>query len=65
MTPEQELLDTIEEIRAKRYTDLPPDLVKAIVQIERDFTDNRQEAHKRIAQAVDEYLGGLATGGKG
>jgi hypothetical protein len=64
MTPEQELLDTIEEIRAKRYADVPADLVKQIVQIERDFTDNRQEAHKRIAQAVDADLGGLATGGK-
>lgn len=64
MTPEQELLDTIEEIRAKRYGDLPADLVKQIVQIERDFTDNRQEALKRIGQAIDAYLSNFTTGGK-
>jgi hypothetical protein len=56
MTPEDELLDTIESIRAKTFPDLPADLVKQIVLIERDFTDNRQEAYKRISQLLDEYL---------
>jgi hypothetical protein len=65
VTPEQELLQTIDEIRAKHYADLPADLVKRIVQTERDFTDNRQEAHKRIGQAIDDYLASLSTGAKG
>jgi hypothetical protein len=56
MTPEQELLDTIEEIRKKRFPEISPELVKQIVQIERDFTENRQEAYKRITQAVDAHL---------
>ena len=56
MTPEQELLDTIEEIRNKRFPEISPELVKQIVQIERDFTENRQEAYKRITHAVDTYL---------
>ena len=56
MTPEQELLDTIEEIRKKRFPEISPELVKQIVQIERDFTENRQEAYKSITQAVDTYL---------
>ena len=46
MTPEEELLDTIEEIRKQKFPDVPADLVKQIVLIERDYTDNRQEAQQ-------------------
>jgi hypothetical protein len=56
MTPEQELLDTIEEIRKKNFPEVPAEFVKQIVLIERDFTDNRQEAYKRIDQAISTYL---------
>jgi hypothetical protein len=56
MTPEYELLDTIEKIRAEKFPDLPADLVKKIVLIERDFTDNRPEAYKRISQVIDAHL---------
>jgi predicted RND superfamily exporter protein len=56
MTPEQELSDTIEEIRKSRFPELSPDLVKKLIQIERDFTENRQEAYKRITQAIDAHL---------
>ena len=55
-TPDQELLDTIEEIRKQKFPELPADLVKQIVVIERDFTENRQEAYKRISLAIDVYL---------
>ena len=54
--PEHELLNTIEEIRAKQFTDLPAELVKQIAVIERDYTDNRQEAYKRIAAAIDAHM---------
>ena len=56
MTPEQELLDTIEQIRKERFPTLPPELVKRITLVERDYTDNRQEAQKLISQAIEEYL---------
>lgn len=56
MTAEHELLDTIEDIRAKQFPELPADLVKRIVVIERDFTENRQEAYKRISQAIEDHL---------
>lgn len=56
MTPDQELLDTIEEIRQKKFPSVPAELVKQIVLVERDFTENRQEAYKRVSQAIDEYL---------
>ena len=56
MTHQDELLDTIEEIRKKSFPELPADLVKDIVLIEQNFTDNRQEAYKQIGSAVDAYL---------
>ncbi len=56
MTPEDELLDTIEELRAKAFPALSADLVKQIVLIERDFTENRQEAYKRISQVIEDHL---------
>jgi hypothetical protein len=56
MTPEQELLDTIEEIRKRNFPEVSADLVKQLISIEMDFTDNRQEANKRVAQAIDAHL---------
>lgn len=56
ITPEQELVDTIEKLRQEKFPQLPAELVQRIVEIERDFTDNRQEAFKRITQAVAEHL---------
>ncbi len=61
MTAGQELLDTIEEIRKQKFSELPAELVKEIALIERDFTDNRLEAYKRITQAIDAYLNDAAT----
>lgn len=61
MTPDQDMLDTIEEIRRKMFPELPADLVKQIVSIEREFTENRQEAFKRISQAIDVHLVGAVN----
>ena len=55
-TPEQDLLDTIEEIRLKSFSEIDPDLVKKIVMIEKDYTENSSEALKRITEAIDTYL---------
>lgn len=51
-----DLLETIENIRQAKYPVLPADLVAQIVAIEQRFTDNRVEAYKRIGQAIDQYL---------
>ena len=56
MTPEEELLDTIEEIRRDRFPNLSAALVKAIVATEQEFPDNRSEAFRRISDAIDEQL---------
>jgi hypothetical protein len=53
---DDDLLDTIEEIRTRQFPELPADLIKEIVLIERDYTENRPEAYKRIGQAIDAYL---------
>ena len=63
MTAEDDLLDTIEEIRKGKFPDIPAELVKEIVLIERDYTDNRQESYKRIAQAIDAYMAKKTGGG--
>jgi hypothetical protein len=64
MMAEQELLDTIEEIRKQKFPEVPADLVEQIVLIERDYTDNRLEAFKRIAQAIDAHLGKMTAAEK-
>jgi hypothetical protein len=56
MTPEQELLDTIEQIRKKRFPNLPAALVTAIVAIEQEFPDSRMDAFRRISDAIDNHL---------
>jgi hypothetical protein len=64
MKPKQELLHTIEQIRAEKFGDIPADLVSNVVNIERDFTENRQEAYKRIEHAIDAYLEKTAAAAK-
>jgi hypothetical protein len=61
-TSEQELLETIEEIRAREFPGLPADLVKQIVMIETDFTENRHEAYRCVSQAIGEYLASTPEG---
>ena len=64
MTAEQELLDTIEQIRKQKFPEVPAALVEQIALIERDFTDNRPEAYRRISQAIDAYLDNTAAAKK-
>jgi hypothetical protein len=53
---DQELLDTIERIRTQVFSEIPAELVRDIVLIEQDYTENRTEAYKRVMAAVDAYL---------
>jgi RIO-like serine/threonine protein kinase len=64
MTPDHELLDTIEEIRKQKFADVPAELLEQIATIERNFMDNRQEAYKRIVQAIDAHLASQNSGKK-
>ena len=55
-----ELLSTILELRAKRFSDLSSDLVEEIVSIEIAFAEDRTEAFKRVNQAIERHLYGLS-----
>ena len=56
MTGDEDLLDTIEEIRKEKFADVPAELVKEILLIEANYTENRVEAYRRIEKAIDAYL---------
>lgn len=51
-----DLIDTIEALRAAKYTDLDAELVRDVVTTQSDFMANPNEAYKRIAQTVEAYL---------
>jgi hypothetical protein len=51
-----DLIDTIEELRASKHKDIDTQLVHDIVTSQADFMANPNEAYKRIAQAVELYL---------
>lgn len=56
MTGDEELLDTMEQIRKAKFADVPAELVKKIVLVEANYTDNRVEAYRRIEKTLDAYL---------
>ena len=51
-----DLINTIEDLRASKHKNLDPQLVREVVAAQEDFMANSNEAYKRIAQAVEEYL---------
>lgn len=56
MTGDEELLDTMEQIRKAKFTDIPAELVKEIVLVEANYTDNRVETYRRLEKVIDAYL---------
>jgi RIO-like serine/threonine protein kinase len=56
------LIKTVQDLRYKKYPDLPEDLVNEILKIEIECTDDRVEALKRIRLVVENYLNKGATG---
>ena len=51
-----DLIYTIETLRAAKHTDIDADLVRDVVTAQADFMANPNEAYKRIAQAVEAYI---------
>jgi hypothetical protein len=56
MKGDEELLDTVEQIRKAKFPDVPADLVQKLLLIEANYTENRVEAYRRIEKAIDAYL---------
>jgi hypothetical protein len=53
---DDELTETIEAIRQQQFPDVPADLVRKIIDIERDYAEYPAEAYKRMTQAIDNSL---------
>lgn len=48
-----ELLSALETIRSKEYSDVPKELLEAILKIEIDHQDNRTECQDKIFKLLD------------
>jgi len=51
-----DLITSVQWLRAEKYPDLPGTLVTQILELEADFLENQAEALKRIAHLVESYL---------
>jgi hypothetical protein len=50
-----DLLATVEEIRARDFADLDPELVNAILAVQHQFAEDRSEARKRTDQIINRW----------
>ena len=55
-SPQTDLEATVERVRAERFPTLPADLVAAILKIESECVENRPEATRRAAAAIQAFL---------
>ena len=55
-TPLSQLEPTVEAVRAARFPKLPAELVEAILKIENECVENRSEAERRVANAIQAFL---------
>lgn len=51
-----DLVKTLEALRAAKHSDLDAQLIQDVVAAQADFMANPNEAYKRIVHAVDAYL---------
>jgi len=57
MTSEiNELIETIESLRAKNFPSLPVELVRRLIEIQYSYLEDDAEASRRIAAEVEQYL---------
>lgn len=54
--PATDLHATVERVRAERFPALPADLVATILTIEAECVENRSEATRRAAAAIQAFL---------
>ena len=55
-TPLSQLEQTVEVVRNARFPQIPAELVEAILKIENECVDNRNEAEQRVAHAIQAFL---------
>jgi hypothetical protein len=54
------LLETVEELRARDFPDLDPQLVSDVLAVHQRFSEDRAEAKKRTEQLVSRWVAGNA-----
>jgi len=52
----EELLKVLETIRAEKYTDIPPELIRNIVQAQFENQDDRTQGYRNTKRLVDDFL---------
>lgn len=52
----KDMLDAIEKIRKDRYPHLKKDLVKKIIEVETNYSDDRVLASKKISELISDYI---------
>ena len=52
----EELLKVLEAIRAEKYPDIPPELIKDIIQAQFENQDDRAQGRRNTKKLIDDFL---------
>ena len=52
----EELLKVLEAIRAEKYPDIPPELIKNIIQAQFENQDDRAQGRRNTKKLIDDFL---------
>lgn len=52
----EELLRVLEAIRAEKYSDIPPELIRNIVQSQFENQDDRAQGYRDTKKLIDDFL---------
>lgn len=56
MSELEELLSTMEMLRAKYYPNLPAELVRDIIEVQQTYLEDEVEARRQIQALVERYI---------
>jgi len=52
----EELISVLEKLRAEQHPEIPSKLIRDIVEVEFERTDDRAQARKETKRLIDEFL---------
>lgn len=53
-----DIIETLETIRQEEYPQVPPNLVKEIIEAEYETLENREQSLNRVSNLIESYLEG-------
>jgi hypothetical protein len=56
MSDIQELKETIQQLRKEKYPEIPVALINEILMIEADLLEDKTQALRRVAEAVEKHI---------